>query len=347
MDSRQRDDLLLAWHLNSASENERAWIEAELLRDPDFRACSDRLREVLRPLDHWTVSSPPAGLADRILDQINSPSAASQRTAKLNRMGESFAQERGWMPRLPALREWIAVAACVTLLASILVPAATVTRERARQAVCAANLGSVFQGVALYRSAFEGALPFAGNGEATAWLPAGVPDAPFASNSRHAFLLTQLNFGPKPEHFVCPSRKGDYAMAASAVADSSDFASAHNISYATLGMVGRNPALHPTAQVVFASDVNPLFVGGRFNEEVDPQLTNSPTHRGRGQNVLALDGSVEHLSSPRSGPSKDNIWLAGSLRRYRGTEAPVDDNDSFLIQGFPITDLAASDTRTR
>ncbi len=35
---------------------------------------------------------------------------------------------------------------------------------------------------------------------------------------------------------------------------------------------------------------------------------------------------------------KDNVWLAGRLRKYNGTETPTDADDAFLIPGFPKTD---------
>ncbi|MCO6436487.1 MAG: hypothetical protein J5J06_05315 [Phycisphaerae bacterium] len=347
MDRRNKEDLLLAWHLKSATDEERQWVEAELLRDPEFRARSDRIREILRPLDHWSIPTPPAGLPERILARIESSRGQTQHWQSTQTPdAPATTGERARILRFPAMREWVAVAACITILVGIVVPAISLTRDRAREALCAANLGSVFQGLALYRSAFDGALPYAGGGAATAWLPAGPQDAPYASNSRHAFLLAKLNFGPTTEDFVCPSRGSDFPMPRSEVADRGDFTSARNISYATLGLSGRNPMLRPAAQVIYASDVNPLFVGGRFNAGIDPQ-SNSPAHRGRGQNVLALDGSVEHRSTPEYGPRNDNIWLAGNLRRYRGVEAPADESDSFLIQGFPITDLTDSDQRSR
>ncbi|GAG50778.1 unnamed protein product, partial [marine sediment metagenome] len=66
--------------------------------------------------------------------------------------------------------------------------------------------------------------------------------------------------------------------------------------------------------------------------------TNSPVHKGKCQRVLILDGSVTRLTSPLYGPKRDNLWLAGTIRRYVGTEAPVSNEDAFLIPGFPDTD---------
>ena len=65
-----REELLLDLHLGQLDDDRRSWIEAELLRDAELRAASDRLGQMLRPLDYWTVTPPPPNLADRILRSI-------------------------------------------------------------------------------------------------------------------------------------------------------------------------------------------------------------------------------------------------------------------------------------
>ena len=79
------------------------------------------------------------------------------------------------------------------------------------------------------------------------------------------------------------------------------------------------------------SDPNPLFIGGRFQETVDPTHANSPAHGGRGQTVLLIDGSTRKLTSPIYGADRDNLWLVGDIRRYTGTETPTDAHAPFLI----------------
>jgi hypothetical protein len=76
-------------------------------------------------------------------------------------------------------------------------------------------------------------------------------------------------------------------------------------------------------------------VNGRFDDQVDPDRTNSPAHGGRGQTVLTLDGSVRFADSPIYGDAKDNLWLVNDVRRYTGTELPRRQDDAFLVPGFP------------
>lgn len=125
-----------------------------------------------------------------------------------------------------------------------------------------------------------------------------------------------------------------------------DFAGACNVSYASLNLAGTKPNLMPTTRIAYISDANPLFVGARFNASV-PYNANSPAHRGRGQNVLTLDGSSRWMKKPIYGPKHDNLWLIGNIRRYIGIEAPVSDDDVQLVPGYPVTDPAVSRTLQR
>jgi hypothetical protein len=47
---------------------------------------------------------------------------------------------------------------------------------------------------------------------------------------------------------------------------------------------------------------------------------------------------VQWLTSPVYGTNEDNIWMAGSIRKYDGTERPQDESDAQLVPGFPVTD---------
>jgi hypothetical protein len=127
-------------------------------------------------------------------------------------------------------------------------------------------------------------------------------------------------------------------MSADELSSYGDFAKASNVCYDSLNMCGDRPNLRPPRVIAYMSDPNPLFVNARFNSSIDPVRTNSPAHKFKGQRVLFLDGRVVRMTSPVYGPRGDNLWLAGTIRRYVGTEVPVDCDDAFLIPGFPRTD---------
>ena len=329
---KHREQLLLDFHLDQLDDEDRAWIEAELLRDGELRAKSDRLGEVLRPLDHWTVAASPANLADKILTSVERQSSTMSVMA-------ATPAEAGYRPRSSfTLSQFIAVAASIALLAMVGVPALSALRAKSQRAQCAGNLGSVFRGVSLYQQAFDGSLPFAGQVAGAAWLPGLSRDRPFASNSRHVYLVARLSYA-KPGDFICPSCKTATPMPADELANYHDFAACRNVSFASLNLSGANPTLRPRSQMPYMSDANPLFANARFDAGIDPSRANSSAHgRRAGQSVMFLDGSVRWMTSPMVGSKKDNVWLAGRIREYNGTETPTDADDAFLIPGFPKTD---------
>ncbi|MBI1825797.1 MAG: hypothetical protein HY287_16620 [Planctomycetes bacterium] len=333
------EEFLLDLHLGQADEDVRGWLDAELRRDAALRAKSERLGRVLMPLDHWSASSPAPNLADKVLSYI--AARTDQRNVEEPR--------RGWL-RFPAgrLREGLAIAASIGILVVLGVPLLSNMRERSRQVLCAANLEAILSGTSAYQQSYAGAIPFAGATAGASWLPVSNSGTPFASNSRHPYLLVKYGFVPAAKTFVCPSDdRGPYVESKARFAKdqegspawdvrrNDDFPSAANISYDSLNLAGASPNLRPPPTVAYMADANPLFVGAKFNESVDADKANSPAHHGRGQTVLLMDGHVQFAKSPIYGTGQDNLWLIDGVRSYRGTEVPTRSDDAFLVPGCP------------
>ena len=336
---RQEKDIeqsLLDWHLDRLGADDRSWVEEALRRDARLREKSERLGKILHPLDYWRIAAAPPNLADKVVAYV-------ERSASQGGKPQPPPVESARFGRFPfaSLRELIAVAACIILLVGVLVPVVSELRSRSRRTLCAANLGSIFRGTATYRQEFGGSLPFAGSLAGAAWLPSGARGRPYASNSRHVYLLVRQNCGPTPADFICPAAKSHKPMPEGDWEGYDDFPAACNISYATLNLAGPTPNLRPTIPVAYISDANPLFIGARFNAAIDPDRANSPAHRGKGQTVLTLDGSASWMTKPVYGPKSDNLWLIGRIRRYTGIETPTGD-DVQLLPGYPATDPAVS-----
>lgn len=341
LDSQDRNayELLLDFHLDRLDREDREWLRDELQKDVKLRAASDRLGGLLRPLDHWTV--PPATqLSERILGKIADSARGTMIMPSVERVSAG-SRSRGWL--FP--RDMVAVAASIVLLLGLIVPGMRGLRDRSRRVACADNMASIYGGTSLYQQAFAGALPFAGNTPGSRWLPNGNSDRPYASNSRHVYLLLKLNYGPKSSSFLCPADDNGEPMSEADVEGCDDFASARNFSYSSLNMAGTSPNCAPQLPIAFLSDPNPLFAFARFDPSIDPSCTNSQAHRGgAGQTVLKLDGSVVWLTTPimNIGGKQDNLWLAGDLRRYEGTESRASDDDAFLVPGYPVSDIPLS-----
>ena len=345
----QREELLLDLYLGQLDAETQAWLEAELRLDAELRVKYERLTQVLAPLDSWEVAPPPADLTQSVLRHVKQrtlPTVAASDSEKLTSTTtipfptqvteRATGGGRGWYF---AWRDIAAIAACILLLFTVMVPGLSRMRSRAQQMSCAENLSAIHQGTAAYNASFGG-LPFAGSDPGRSWLPDQASSQPHQSNSRHPYILIRLN-QVSPAKFVCPADRQAQPMDLASTPDYDDFPTRRNLSFDTLNMTGPMPSYRTSPDLAYMSDHNPLFVRGEFDESLDPDEANSPTHRsGAGQNVLFLDGRVEWLTSPVYGPRRDNVWLIGQVRHYTGSETRLEPDDAFLVPGFPLTDPA-------
>jgi hypothetical protein len=324
----KREELLLDWHLRRLGEPERSWIEQELQRDADLRKKSDHLGRVLQPLDCWQGPPCPPNLPEKTMAFVHGATRAPVLSMA------PVADSSGGRGPFFRWRDLVAAAACIVVLVGAMVPGMSIVRGRAQQAQCAGNLASIFRGLGTYQAMFDGSLPYAGQPALAAWLPTAAGH-PFRSNSRHLFRLVKLACGTTPTDFICPSDPHARPMPVKDMASYDDFACATNISYDSLNLTGARPNVRPAVPLVYVGDANPLFVGARFNGSIDPDKTNSPAHGGRGQNALTTGGQALFMRTPFYGAQNDNVWLAGSIRQYTGTESPVSDEDAQLVPGCP------------
>ena len=317
-------DQLLEWHLNLLDAESAGRLEAELRRNADLRVKSQRLGRVLRPLDHWAVHTGPPNLSENILEAVRRgggvPAAPVER-------------RRTFLFPFTRMRDVIAAAACIVVLMGVFVPGASALRSRSQRALCANNMHAVALGLGQYQASFGGALPFAGFAPDSNWLTGDDPTC-YASNSRHVFLLFKHGFVTKPNTFLCPSNKDAAPMKVAGLEACDDFREGNNISYDSHNLAGTAPNLRPTAVIAYLADPNPLFIGAKFNGNVDPQK-NSPAHGGCGQTVLMVDGRAEYLRTPMLSQRKDNVWTIEGVSKYFGRETPTRLDDSFLVPGLP------------
>lgn len=324
------DDLLLDYVLERCDRQEAAQIAAAIFGDVQLAARAERLRATLAPLDTWTTPPPPASMVGDILDYIAAHDARTLLRAKRPERGlpsgDRVSGRRGWVI---SLREALALAACLMLLASLLVPSMSAVRHGARRQMCASNLGSLGQAAAFYASANNGYLPWAGQPRGL-WLR--QPGQPQAPNTRHLYPLLTMRYVGDPRLFICPGRPGDTPMQASDVDDHADFPDPRNRSYHQQ-LVARPLRLQAVVRpfvMPYVSDANPIFDGDTFNEDVDPATANSTSHGSRGQNVLFLDGSTRWCRTPIVPESGDNMWQIGDLKHYSGSEVPTAATDVFM-----------------
>ncbi|MEM7626174.1 MAG: hypothetical protein AAF333_11310 [Planctomycetota bacterium] len=247
---------------------------------------------------------------------------------------EMFSQPRrtlgvGW-------RQVLSAAAVFLIGISLLMPAIDGQRQQAQQAACSFNLGMAGQQMGAYTADHAGMLPRGPVGEA--WNKTGtaevVDDAGrYQSNSAHLYLLVRHAY-VAPERLACASNQ-DASVPAIGTSQI-DWDSPKAISYSYQNQHGSAPIRvdRSRPQLAVLADKSPLFIAERgrliFNDDAERDARTT-LHRGKGQNVLALDGSVRWTVTPVV--ADDNIWqITGHAGSYRGTETPADaQRDSFLV----------------
>lgn len=272
---------------------------------------------------------------DEVLVQRTLEAAAEDRQRlRFNQQIQMFSEPRrtlgvGW-------RQVLSAAAVFLLGISLLMPALDRQQQASQQAACSYNLGVAGQQMGQYTADHAGMLPRGPAGNS--WIKAGQPDAVdklgrYQSNSAHLYLLIREAY-VAPQRLACGSN--DTATAAMPGSGQIDWASPKAISYSYQNQHGAAPIRveFSSPQLAVLADKSPLFVVENnrlvFNQKARRDAS-SILHRGKGQNILTLDGRVRWTIDPHVGT--DNVWqIQNHTGAYAGTETPGDAHrDSFLV----------------
>lgn len=328
----EEDARVLDALLGAMNQDEQAGLAQE--RDANRTA---RLRSLLTLLDALPEAEDDPQRVQRTLDAVR---AAQQR--------ERFAPPQ-WEPGAVALapgvawRQIAAIAAVVIVGFSLLLPVLDRNRAEAQRIACAANLQTAGQAFGIYAAENDGVLPRGRVKPGSLWWLVGEAigdesdnDSPIVrSNSAHLYLLVRN--GLDPDVLACPTNP--HAPIGQMTADDHDWHAPREVSYSYQNQYTSDPwRLNDHAELVVLADKNPLFGsqdGRMFFDDRKPVDAPSRGHAGRGQNVLAVNGSVSWTVRPyaqrRPGRADDNIWLADGIHRYSGNEQPGSYDDTFLV----------------
>lgn len=217
--------------------------------------------------------------------------------ARSRRTLEPASDRTGWRFRVPDV---LSMAALVLIGVSVAWPILGAVRARSIDARCVANLRALGTGFSMYANEHEGRVPIAmagfGSGSAAAFWIDPVPVAQ-AGYCEHG-------------HLNCPGHDHGMGYSRQVLPGHARVAWLTGPSRAVMG--DRNPVIDARENAVFA----------------DP-FTNSGNHRGRGQNVLMLDGSTPWLDKPLV-DADDNIWLIRGRSSYEPGAVPESERDTFL-----------------
>ncbi len=318
-DNRDIQEALTEYLLGMMDPEEATGFEDRIEKDPSLAKQAEALKHLLHPLTALAAPEPPENMVDRIMARVvsTSPLEYVAHSTHLNPVSDHPSIRRSNF----SLLQFVAVAACIAFLATVFVPGVASLRSRRMQALCAGNMASLGQGLSQYAMAHNGYLPSVGTSAQGNWL--------LQPNRQHLMPALRLRF-VVPRALLCPTDEHGNIDNEQALQNLQSFLRNSNLRFtSTQNMNGPVPRMTARLTMPLAADANPMFEGGRF-QPLSKQSDNSQAHGGRGQNVLFMDGSTQFLPTPLFG-QKDNIWRAGQMQDYTGTEIQDSATDAFLI----------------
>jgi len=327
--SNEQKELLLDNCIGLTSKEEAA--EAEALISSAFaplealepESCPDELAEGAI----WRLTNHARSSQDR-LEQL----LAAEETKELASAKGQFWRNLGKMA---------ATAAVIMVFASIYFALSSFARQKSWQQACGAQLGRIWEGIDQYISDHDDQLPAVAIEAGQPWWKVGYQGKEDQSITRGMWRLVRDHY-VNPSEFVCPGRKRASAkpLDMSQVQNYNDFRSRDDITYSVRIWCGKPRRESVVGRKVFMTDSNPIFenLPRDFSRELKLRLdkrslaVNSRNHKGRGQNVLFCDGSVEFIKVRRIGISKDDVFTLECMYQgfeVRGCEMPSCETDAF------------------
>lgn len=226
-----------------------------------------------------------------------------------------------------------AMAAMLLLGVAVMWPMLVAMRAGFREVACQSHLQAAGAGFSLFAADHDGRLPQAsqrktGDGAGVWW---NVGQAP--SHSANLFVLISDGY-TKVGSLSCPGNPAaPEQLSAEQLSTMHDWCDHAAVSYSLQLYGAQAPRLGYRPNMVLLVDKSPIVTGSMAGKAVYAMLQ-SHNHRGRGQNALRHDGSVDFLTSPLL-EGGDNIWLPASVEglrevRLHGTELPADSDDAFV-----------------
>jgi hypothetical protein len=337
---RNEREIIFDYFLGFATDSEIQEAQELIRSSKGATEFYEKLQTSLQPLDHYDVETCPRHLAEITIHRLNMAASASQ--ARLEHLLE---KEQRKVPVTANRSFWsnfveaAAIAAMIFIVAGISFPTLNSARQNYWKTKCSAQLNSVAAAIGQYAEDHDQTLPSVATAAGSPWWKVGYQGSENQSNTRHLWLLVNGKY-IEPEAFVCPARISGKALKLdrSQVPQLSDFPGRKYVTYSFRILCDKNSARLIRGNKILISDVNPVFENPPqdFFKEFDVLLNNdllqanSINHKGRGQNVLFSNGSVEFKKSRIVGSDEDDIFTVKNQNHYRGVETPASEDDTFL-----------------
>ena len=362
--TREQQQNILDFYFRCGDQKEIEIGRDLIASNPEAAKLYADLESTLTDLDQIKYDACPDNLVDLTIARLKLAASGSQNSkSKLHQLLEKeqhsvtqtippSAQATQQQPVsdrsfLRPVFEIFAAAASIALVAGLLFPGLGVFRAHSRQVACERNLGSVGAAFASFAQDNNERLSEAQVKAGSPWWKIGTQGQEVQSNTCYPFLLVKLGY-VDTNAFVCQGYKQarPFKYDASSMAHMNDFPNRNNITYSFTLFCSDNGNLFKSGRKIIAADLNPVFVPVFTNVSCDPvfyqkmnefekvlldqQLKQmmSQNHRGRGQNILFCDGSVEFTNERIV--NGDDIFTVEGVDAYTGREIPASQNDIFL-----------------
>lgn len=242
------------------------------------------------------------------------------------------------------LTELLVVIVIIALLASILMPSLVSARIQMLRTKCGNNAAEIAKACQTY--AMDSTMNRGGHGNA---LPSGTTTSwtdPLDGHIKGLGLLYERQYIGR-EYFLCPEAEvkhdhqplpedhdpqdDGYYFRQTAAETNLSYAyliqfytdGGSTIEYTCLGAKELNANKYMDGTMIIVADDSPQIKLGSSGGTGKPALTNSANHKGEGQNVAKLGGSVNWITSPRvedpdSAAKWDNIYGLGDTGNVGG-----------------------------
>ena len=327
--SENMEFLLYQKHRETLSNEEACKLEKLLADSADNGFAADLVQAVLSELSDKKNDAPAP------TDQLVSKTLEAVADLRQQEKNLTLVELQSQAPVSRAtfsLKELIAIAACLLLAIGILFPAFNKAAQAANRSKCAAfqgQIGSALQSFALNNN---GLFP-SSNQKKFNWLTHSNDRLlKPVSNSRNLYKLIAEKYVPNPQVFLCPAVGG---VTFNPEQNQADFKKSTHVNFSYAFNSADSPirfsnSKNSDKRIVLA-DSSPIVFNGS-SADLNNNIV-SANHNFDGQNVLFLDGHTKWQAAS-SLQTNDNIFQAGQIENYVGTEKPENDSDTFLLPAW-------------
>lgn len=341
--SKDDKDVILDFYFRCADEESINRGRDLVAANSEAAVLYARLEETLTQLDSIKYGPCPENLVELTVARLKLAASSGQtqlhELLELERKKDSALQRQvrhgvslPWSFRENLIKV-SALAAGILIVVSIAFPALSNMRQKAWRIACTDRLRNVGAGFIRYVGENDDRIPYVATTAGALWSRGDK-----GSNTRHPFLLLKKQY-LAPRDFICPGSRNAAAVniPADQLANYDDFPSTNNFPFSFRIMCDKSSKRLDGRRYILMSDLSPVFESLSTRNSrppgslvVDEKLIRqlSSNHRGKGQNILRSDGTVEYITVRFI--QGDDIFTINGIRRYERREIPADEKDIFL-----------------